>query len=89
MSVADPSTLESQARAQAIADARTKAEDFAKAVHRRLGEVEVVQESEPTQDYAYQRGTLDLLKGDVAASVPINPGTQTTKVSVQVRWSFA
>jgi uncharacterized protein YggE len=89
MSVADPSSLEAQARAQAIADARTKAEDFAEAVGRGLGQVEVVEESEPTQDYSYQRGALDLLKADAAAAVPINPGTQTTKVYVQVRWSFA
>jgi uncharacterized protein YggE len=89
MSVADPTALQAQARAQAIADARTKAEDFAKAVHRKLGEVEVVQESEPTEDYSYQRAALDTLKADVAAAVPINPGTQTTKVYVQVRWSFA
>jgi uncharacterized protein YggE len=89
MSVADPTSLEAQARAQAIADARAKAEDFARAVDRRLGEVEVVEESEPTQDYSAQRGTFDLLRADAAAAVPINPGTQTTKVYVQVRWSFA
>jgi uncharacterized protein YggE len=89
MSVADPTSLEAQARAQAIADARAKAEDFAKAVGRTLGEVEVVEESEPTQDYSAQRATLDLLRADTAAAVPINPGTQTTKVYVQVRWAFA
>jgi uncharacterized protein YggE len=88
MSVADPTALEAQARAHAIADARTKAEDFAKAVGRELGEVQVVEESEPTQEYSDARGTLDMLKADIAAAVPINPGTQTTKVYVQVRWSF-
>jgi len=89
MSVADPTVLQAQARAQAIADARTKAKDFAKAVGRDLGEVQVVEESEPTQEYSGTRAGLDALKADIAAAVPINPGTQTTKVYVQVRWSFA
>ena len=90
MSVADPTTLEAQARAQAIADARTKAEDFAKAADRALGEVVTVEEAQPSQDYSYPRSALDgLLDSATVAKVPINPGTQTTKVYVQVRWSFA
>jgi uncharacterized protein YggE len=90
MSVADPSTLQEQARESAIADARTKAEQFATAVGRKLGEVVVVEESTETpQPYQLRRGALDYLAADNAAAVPINPGTQTTKVHVSVRWSFA
>jgi uncharacterized protein YggE len=89
MSVADPSQLQAQARANAIADARKKAEQFAKAAGRHLGEVVVVEESTPpTPDYELQRSAFDSPSAATAGSVPINPGTQTTKVYVQVRWSF-
>jgi len=90
MSVADPSGLEKQARESAIADAHAKAEQFADATGRKLGEVVVVEESaEPSQPYALPSGSLDLLKSDTAGTIPIDPGTQTTKVYVRVRWSFA
>jgi uncharacterized protein YggE len=90
MSVADPSDLQKRARENAIADARTKAEQFAAAAGRKLGEVVVVEEStEPAPDYELQRGALDSLLADTVGAVPINPGTQTTKVYVNVRWSFA
>lgn len=90
MSVADPSQLQEQARQSAIADARTKAEQFAKAVGRKLGGVVVVEEStDAPQPDELQHGALDYLAADKAAAVPISPGTQTTKVSVSVRWSFA
>jgi uncharacterized protein YggE len=91
MSVADPSGLQEQARSQAIADARTKAEQFAKAAGRKLGEVTVVEESsaEPAYDNTDAVGQLDNLARGYAARVPIDPGTQTTKVDVRVRWSFS
>jgi uncharacterized protein YggE len=91
MSVADPTGLEEQARTAAIAEARTKAEQFAKAAGRTLGEVVVVEESTAQPQYADSAavGQLDDLAKGMAARVPIDPGTQTTKVYVRVRWSFA
>jgi uncharacterized protein YggE len=91
MSVADPSALQEQARNQAVADARTKAEQYAEAAGRELGEVVVVEETSPETPYELERWTADrgMLSSLKAGSVPINPGTQTTKVYVTVRWSFA
>jgi uncharacterized protein YggE len=91
MSVANPSGLEEQARNQAMSDARTKAEQFAKAAGRTLGEVVVVEESSAEPAYPTDAtGTLDsLARGYAAKRVPIDPGTQTTKVDVTVRWSFS
>lgn len=91
MSVADPSAILAKARAQAVADARTKAEQFAAAAGRKLGEVVVVEESEPQSDYPelQQRELNGFISDTPAAKVPINPGTETTKVYVRVRWSFA
>jgi uncharacterized protein YggE len=90
MSVADPTGLLEQARTQAIADARSKAEQFAKAAGRSLGEVVVVEEStaEPYAE-ADRTGMLDMAAKGLVARVPIDPGTQTTKVDVRVRWSFS
>ena len=89
MSVADPSHLQEQARDSAIADARTKAEQFAEAAGRKLGEVVVVEEvTEPGSPYG-QRASYDRLSLDAVAAIPIVAGTQTTKVYVTVRWSFA
>jgi uncharacterized protein len=89
MSVADPSQLQEQARLAAIADARTKAEQFAGAVGRTLGKVVVVEESTDAPQPELLRGAYDALTDAAAGSVPISPGTQTTKVVVSVRWSFA
>ena len=90
MSVADPSALQEQARTAAIADARTKAEQFAEAAGRTLGDVVVVEEFSPAEPgWSRSRGYEDLDARVVAAKVPINPGTGTTQVHVQVRWSFS
>jgi len=88
MSVADPSMLEKQARESAIADARTKAEQFAAAAGRKLGEVVVVEENAEPVPYDV-RAAVGSLSADAAKVIPIVAGTQTTKVYVRVRWSFA
>jgi len=88
MSVADPSTLLATARANAIADARTKAEQFAKAAGRSLGKVVVVEETQASQP-DYDRPALLDATTATAGRVPIKPGTETEKVDVRVRWSFA
>jgi len=88
MSVADPSTLLATARANAIADARTKAEQFAKAAGRSLGKVVVVEETRASEPDYNPRALLDAT-ATTAGRVPINPGTETEKVDVRVRWSFA
>jgi uncharacterized protein YggE len=87
LQVDDESALLDKARAAAIDEARVKAEQYAAAAGRELGEVTSVREVHvtPTNSHVY-RGYADLA---ATSSVPIRPGTADLNVTVSVAWSFA
>lgn len=75
-----------QARKQAFAAAKAKAETYAEAAGRNLGAVSSV--SEQVDSSGPERGDLYMAKS-AGPSVPIEPGSQMVSVSVKVVWSFA
>ncbi|KQT46121.1 SIMPL domain-containing protein [Devosia sp. BK] len=85
-SVADPTDLYNEARKQAFADAREKAELYATAANATLGELEAISESQninsPIQMPMYARA-------DVAqAAVPVEAGEMTFEIGVNVQWEL-
>lgn len=88
LQLGDKDALLVRARDAAIAQARAKAEQYAQAVGRPLGEVLSVREVTATP---YQPQAVDLrAAGDVSLSkVPIRAGTDELSVTVSVVWSFA
>lgn len=90
--VGDPEAVLRKARAEAVAQATAKAEQYAAAAGQELGAVRTLREvrsSEPTPvwDRGFEvqavRGALD------AAAVPIRAGRDDLSVTVQVVWEFA
>jgi uncharacterized protein YggE len=81
----DTSALAAQARAGAVADARTHAEQLARAAGARVGEVLAMDEStsSPVVPYPRATGAADSTK----TSTNIEPGSQ--KVQLDVRITFA
>jgi uncharacterized protein YggE len=83
----DSGAMVSSARDKAFADAKAKAEQYAKAAGRGLGEVISVTEDVSTPSpVAMPYAAMDSAK--LAASVPIQPGTQKVGVSVTVVFSM-
>jgi uncharacterized protein YggE len=82
--VSNPATLLDQARAAAWQDAQHKAEQLAGLAGAKLGEVLSITESSQTP-----RPVLQAVQAAPAAAVPVEPGTQTIEVDVQVTWSLA
>ena len=81
----DDTALRARARADAFADARVKAEQYAELTGRQLGAVVLVREQVSAS------GPVPMAAGDaVAASeaVPIAPGTTDVTVTAEVRWSL-
>jgi uncharacterized protein len=88
LDLSDTSKLVAAARDKAMADAGTKAEQYAKAAGRSLGQVVSVTENvsePPPVDYSMRpaAGAADALK-----SVPIQPGSQHVGVHVTVVYAF-
>jgi uncharacterized protein YggE len=86
--VEDPSAAASQARAQAVRDARTKAEELATAAGVRLGRVLSITESSapPPAPEVFARGAAEM---DAAqAAVPIQAGTSEIVVDVQMTFEL-
>ena len=85
----DNAALLSSARERAIADAKAKAEEYADAAGRGLGQVVSITESTQSIPQPY---AADLAAGavvdDSLRSVPLAPGTQTVSVEVQVTYAF-
>jgi uncharacterized protein YggE len=83
----DNGTLLSTARERAVANAKTKAEQYAKASGRDLGPVvslsETVSDPPPVAYAAQPMGSKDS-----ASSVPIQAGTQNVAVTVTVVYAF-
>lgn len=88
-SLEDNKALLTQARDAAYADARDKAEQYAKLSGRALGKVELVTES--TSAPVELRGVYDAIgtAAKAVSSVPIDPGSQQVSVSVTVRWALS
>jgi uncharacterized protein YggE len=76
-----------QARKQAFAEAKAKAETYAEAAGRHLGAVSSVSEQVDSSGPE----PMDYRAMDLAAAkaVPVEAGSQTVSVSVHVVWSFA
>ena len=82
----DDAALQEQARAEAYADARAKAEQYAGLTGRSLGDViEVREQVSPSMPMPYAAADA----AGAAESVPLAPGTATVTVTAQVRWSLA
>lgn len=83
LELSDAEDAVSAARAAAVANARAKAEELATLTGRKLGAVRAVVESTGgAMPFAAQDG-----RGG-AASVPIEPGSQSVQVTVQVTWEL-
>jgi len=83
----DTGVLVSRARDQAFADARAKAEQYAKAAGRSLGEVISIAEDESSTPPIAMPTSADLYSAKSSA-VPIQPGSQDVGVSVSVVFSM-
>ncbi len=80
--VAEPSKALDQGREAAIADARRKAEIYARAANVRLGSAVNISE----QGNATPRPFL--MRSAAAASTPVSPGEETLQVSVSVSYAL-
>ena len=84
-SLEDDAALQEEARAAANASARQKAEQYARLTGRELdGIVEVREQGTPSGPVPYAMGDA----AGASEAVPIQPGTATVAVTVQVRWSL-
>jgi uncharacterized protein YggE len=81
--VSNASKLLDDARSQAIADARRKAEIYAKAAGVTLGAPVSISEEGTPALVMYRRAAAPM-----AASAPIAPGEETLRVAVSVSWAI-
>jgi uncharacterized protein YggE len=86
LNLEETGALVSEARGAAFADARTKAEQYARAAGRSLGGVVSVAESVANPS-PISMGGADVLT--TAAKVPIQPGSQNVSVTVSVVFSMS
>jgi uncharacterized protein len=82
-SVSNASKLLDDARERAIADARRKAEIYAKAAGVTLGPPLGIAEQGSPSPIAYRK-----ISAGLAAATPIAPGEQTLQVAVSVSWAI-
>jgi uncharacterized protein YggE len=82
----DDASLRSQAREKAFADARAKAEQYAKLAGRELGDVVLMREE------VTGSGPVPLAAADSAmesaGAVPVAPGSTDVTVTAEVRWAL-
>ena len=85
----DTGLLVTSARDKAFADARTKAEQYAKAAGRTLGEVVSITENvaNPPSDMRFE-GKAYAVAASGQGAVPIQPGSQEVSVTVNVVFSI-
>ena len=83
----DNAALLSDARERAVADAKAKAEEYARATGRGLGQVASLVESTIDEPRPYAHDAA-LGGADAGYDVPLAPGTQTVSVQVQVTYAF-
>jgi uncharacterized protein len=86
----DNATLLNQARDAAMADAKTKATQYAKSAGRGLGAVVRVQESvSPSSPQPYNMPSAAMDKAAASAAVPIQLGSTDLAVQVTVVYAFS
>lgn len=89
-SLEDNDALVAQARDQAFADARARAEDYARLAGRELGAVVSIDETftpaVPSEQFAGEAAALD--EARAGAPVPVRPGQQEVEVRVTTVWSL-
>ena len=86
-SVDDPSDYYGEAREEAMADARAKAEQLAELAGGRLGKATYISESSPTPPSVYRGGDV-YEESAMAAPTPISPGETEITLTVQVAYSI-
>jgi len=87
----DPTSAENDARAEAIDEAKRKAEAVAKAGGFRLGRLLAIEEGYSTPYYAYGRGgvAMDAAESTKALPAPtIEPGSQDVIINVVLRYEI-
>ncbi len=85
-SVADPAALEAEARANAMADARKRAESLAELGGLTLGDIVVISEVVGQPAFPMGMGGVAM---EMAASAPgISPGQLSYQVQVQVTYAI-
>ncbi|MEU4560447.1 SIMPL domain-containing protein [Actinoplanes sp. NPDC023936] len=87
--IEDDAALLAAARKKAFADARVKAELYAREAGRSLGRVVKVSEETPSYGRPYGQDMASALKAAADSAVPIEPGQQQVSVTVTVEWAFA
>ncbi len=88
-SVDDPAALQAQARDKAVKDARTKAEQLAKAAGVSVGSAVSISESAGIPfNPAYGMGAAPSAAQDAAAPPPVQTGQLEVRVDVQVRYAI-
>ena len=86
--VADPSALYDEARKEAFADAKKKAELYAEAAGEELGLIKSVSEQQGySEPQPYMMKAMDSVAA--AAPVPVATGELSFQVNVNVTWTFA
>lgn len=89
--VADPDQATAKARAAAVVEARTKAEEYAAAAGQDLGDVLTLREVHvrplPTPTASYRETAASA--ADLARPVPIRAGQESTSVTVQMVWELS
>jgi uncharacterized protein YggE len=88
--LSDDTDVVKSARANAFADARDRAQQYAALSGRGLGRVEKVTEvvDAPQQPIEYSQQSLALDSGASGKAVAVRPGEQTLTVHVNVTWSL-
>lgn len=90
--LSDDAAVVKSARANAFADAKDRAQQYAGLAGRGLGRVEkvteVVDAPQPPIAYEQRSALLDSAAGAGKAAVPLRPGEQTLTVRVEVTWSL-
>lgn len=84
----DNEDLLKDARKRAVEDARAKAEEYAAASGRSLGDVVSISEASIEMPQPYRMDAAMAGAADAASGMPISPGTQTVRVDVSVVYSF-
>jgi len=87
LNLTDTSGLLATARARAIADARVKAAQYAKALGQPLGPVISVSDQTTALPLPFEAGVAN--PAAKAASVPISPGSQQLSISITVVYALA
>lgn len=84
--VDDQSKLLEQAREAAFADAKSKAEQYAKLAGRSLGKVSVITENSSTDGGGV---VYPMARTSMGSAVPVSPGSQDVTLTTNVTWELS